>query len=109
MYRRSASVPSCAAQIWSISFSFASSASIGSMSMMLSVILFAIDCCIYRTIGFGKTYKQNAKIDLYGPLGDLIISGENIKQIDLNAYSNGIYVLYITYNGKTITHKIIKQ
>ena len=30
-------------------------------------------------------------------------------QIDLNAYSNGIYVLYVTYNNKTITHKIIKQ
>ncbi len=54
-------------------------------------------------------YKQNAKIDLYGPLGELITSGENIKQIDLSAYSNGIYVLYVTYNNKTITHKIIKQ
>jgi len=61
MYRRSASVPSCAAQIWPISFSFASSASIGSISMMLSVILFAIDCCIYRTIELAKTYKQNVK------------------------------------------------
>ena len=54
-------------------------------------------------------YKINAKIDLYGPLGNLMVSGENIKQIDLNAYSNGIYVLYVTYNNKTITHKIIKQ
>ena len=54
-------------------------------------------------------YKINAKIDLYGPLGNLMVSGDNIKQIDLNAYSNGIYVLYITYNNKIITHKIIKQ
>ena len=54
-------------------------------------------------------YNKNAKIDLYGPLGKLMVSGDNIKQIDLNAYSNGIYVLYITYNGKIITHKIIKQ
>jgi len=54
-------------------------------------------------------YKINAKIDLYGPLGKLMVSGENIKQIDLSAYSNGIYVLYVTYNNKTITHKIIKQ
>jgi len=54
-------------------------------------------------------YKINAKIDLYGPLGKLMVSGENIKQIDLNAYSNGIYVLYVTYNNKTTTHKIIKQ
>ena len=54
-------------------------------------------------------YKINAKIDLYGPLGNLMVSGDNIKQIDLNAYSNGIYVLYVTYNNKTIIHKIIKQ
>ena len=54
-------------------------------------------------------YNKNAKIDLYGPLGKLMVSGDNIKQIDLNAYSNGIYVLYITYNDKTITHKIVKQ
>lgn len=54
-------------------------------------------------------YKKDARIDLYGPLGELIISGDNIKQIDLSEYSNGIYVLYMTYNNKTITHKIIKQ
>ncbi len=55
------------------------------------------------------TYQQDAEIRVYGPLGELIVSGENIKQIDLNAYSNGIYVLYITYNDKTIIHKVIKQ
>ena len=54
-------------------------------------------------------YNKNAKIDLYGPLGDLMASGDNIKQIDLSAYSNGIYVLYISYDNKIITHKIIKQ
>ena len=54
-------------------------------------------------------YKKDARVDLYGPLGELIISGDNIKQIDLSEYSNGIYVLYMTYNNKTITHKIIKQ
>ena len=55
------------------------------------------------------TYQQDAEIRVYGPLGELIVSGENIKQIDLNAYSSGIYVLYIIYNDKTIIHKVIKQ
>jgi hypothetical protein len=54
-------------------------------------------------------YNKNAKINLYGPLGVLMASGDNIKQIDLSAYSNGIYVLYISYDNKIITHKIVKQ
>ena len=42
-------------------------------------------------------------------VGNLIISKEKTKQIDMTDLSSGVYNLNITHNNKIINNKIIKQ
>lgn len=53
--------------------------------------------------------KNDIKIDVINLLGEIIITIENQDQIDLSQYSNGLYILDITYNNIKIQHKIIKK
>jgi len=55
------------------------------------------------------TAKNDIKIDVINLLGEIIITIENQDQIDLSQYSNGLYILDITYNNIKIQHKIIKK
>jgi len=55
------------------------------------------------------TAKNDIKIDVINLLGEIIITIENQDQIDLSQYSNGLYILDITYNNIKIQHKIIKR
>jgi len=53
--------------------------------------------------------KNDIKIDVINLLGETITTIENENRIDLSRFSNGMYILNITYNGLTIRHKIIKN
>ena len=55
------------------------------------------------------TAKNDIKIDVINLLGEIIITIENQDQINLSQYSNGLYILDITYNNIKIQHKIIKK
>ena len=53
--------------------------------------------------------KNDIKIDVTNLLGETITTIENKSRIDLSRFSNGMYILNITYNDLTIQHKVIKQ
>ena len=52
---------------------------------------------------------QEIDIKLYDMVGNLVISKENITQIDMTNLPSGIYNLNINHNNKTINNRIIKQ
>ena len=42
-------------------------------------------------------------------VGNLILSKDNVSNIDMTDYPSGIYNLKILYNNNTINHRLIKQ
>ena len=46
---------------------------------------------------------------LYNYMGQPIFKGVDVKQIDMGAFSAGVYTLIITYNDLKFTKKIVKQ
>mgnify|MGYP003627597695 FL=1 len=46
---------------------------------------------------------------LYNYMGQPIFKGVDVKQIDMGAFSVGVYTLIITYNDLKFTKKIVKQ
>ena len=53
--------------------------------------------------------RLNIEIELYDITGRLIIKEENIKRIDMNTFTPGIYNMIIIYQDKRFINKIIKQ
>ena len=53
--------------------------------------------------------KNDIKIEVTNLLGEVILTIENKKVIDLSPFSNGLYILNITYNNLKIQHKVIKH
>jgi len=53
--------------------------------------------------------KNNIKIDITNLLGEIVLTIENVDQIDLSPFSSGIYIFNITYNNTKIQHKVIKK
>ncbi|QRM88041.1 T9SS type A sorting domain-containing protein [Lacinutrix sp. WUR7] len=56
-----------------------------------------------------KTTKTIEKIDLFNMLGKLVLSKENVKEIDLSNLVTGIYIAKIYGEHNIISKKIIKQ
>ena len=53
--------------------------------------------------------KNEINVDVYDLLGNHIIHKENVEEIDMSNFSQGIYDLRITFKGMIINHKVIKQ
>jgi hypothetical protein len=53
--------------------------------------------------------KEENKVELYNSLGQLLIKNENIFQIDISNYPNGIYFLKVQVINNFSTVKIIKK
>jgi hypothetical protein len=52
--------------------------------------------------------KNDIKINVTNLFGEILLTIENEKIIDLSSFSNGLYIFNITYNNVKIQHKVIK-
>ena len=55
------------------------------------------------------TSNLQINASLYNIMGQSIFNGTDVKQIDMRAFSAGVYTLIITYNDLRFMKKIIKQ
>jgi hypothetical protein len=54
--------------------------------------------------------RGNIDVNIYDMLGNNIANFQSLqKEIDLSSYKAGIYNFRITYKGKLINYRIVKQ
>ena len=58
-------------------------------------------------VNFEGYYDIN--VEVYDMVGNLILSKDNVSNIDMTDYPSGIYNLKILYNNNNINHRLIKQ
>ena len=53
--------------------------------------------------------SETVDVKVYNNLGELVINKKQINQLDLSNHVDGVYHIHVTYNGKLIENRIIKQ